>query len=493
MKYLLGIDLGTSSVKALLLDKNGKIKGLSQESYSIDIPEEGYAEQSPEMWWEKTCLVIRNLLSKTAINPKEIDGIGLTGQMHGLVVVDGDGIPLRRCIIWSDQRTKKQVNYINNTFGKQALGKLTLNPIATGFYCASILWIKENEPDIYKKIHKAILPKDYIRLKLTGNIGTEITDASSTLLFDTAKLKWSDEMVSRLDINKDILPNCSTPCTIAGSINPESALSTGLCIGIPVVFGAGDQPTQALGNGIIEPGTVSVTIGTGGQVFTPVNTPIFDPLLRTHTFCHAIPNTWNIMGATLSAGLSMQWLQKILGLESFDEMSTFADTIKPGSEGIIFLPYLTGERTPHMDPNATGMFYGLTLKHNKANLIRAVMEGVIFSLKDCLDIFYSLNLKTNKIIASGGGAKSTTWKQIIADVFGYDIYTSSATEQASVGATILAGLGVGWYTSADQACKSLVSLTNEVIRPNPANSKIYEKRLETYRKLYSSLKDINHQ
>jgi len=491
MRYLLGIDLGTSSVKALLLDKNNNIVGITQEGYNIDIPAPGYAEQYPEMWWAKTCIVIKKLLAETGINSKDIDGIGFSGQMHGIVVLDEIGIPLRPCIIWSDQRTLKEVEYINTIIGKEKLGKMTLNPIATGFFGASLLWLKRNEPDTYSKIHKAILPKDYLRYKMTGEIGSEITDASSTLLFDTANLQWNHELVKILELNPKVLPECSTPSMISGYITSACASETGLTEGTPVVFGSGDQPAQALGNGIIKPGTVSVTVGTGGQVFTPVNTPIYDSGLRTHTFCHVMPNTWNIMGATLSAGLSMKWLKdKILQASSYDEMSMLAENVPPGSEGLIYLPYLTGERTPHMNSLAKGMFFGLTLNHNKSNMIRAVMEGVVFSLKDCVDIFSNMGLQFDRIISSGGGARSNTWKQIIADVFGLDVYTSSVVEQASLGAAILAGLGTGWYSSAEQACCSLVSLQEEIIRPNPKTHDIYMNNLKIYRKLYQSNKEF---
>ena len=491
MKYLLGIDLGTSSVKALLLNQDSKICGITQEGYDIDIPLQGYAEQNPETWWNRTCIVLKKLISETGINPREIEGIGFSGQMHGLVVLDESGTTIRPCIIWADQRTKPQVDQIYQTVGKTNLGRMTLNPVATGFFGASLLWLKENEPDTYAKIHKAILPKDYLRFKMTGSIGTDITDASSTLLFDTASLKWNDELVKLLGLNPKMLPKCSLPTDIAGKLNNESAQQMGLVEGIPVVFGSGDQPAQALGNGIIHPGTVSVTIGTGGQVFTPVNSPVYDPELRTHTFCHVVPNTWNIMGATLSAGLSLKWLKNnVLDIDSYDQMSQMANDVPPGSEGLIFLPYLTGERTPHMDSLATGQFFGLTLKHTRANMVRAVMEGVVFSLKDCLDIFNHLNLKTDKVIASGGGAKSRVWKQIIADVFGCNVYTSSSIEQASMGATIMAGLGTGLFNSAEEVCEKFIKLQDEVVFPDGRNRDIYARNLEVYRQLYRNTREL---
>ncbi len=491
MKYLLGIDLGTSSVKAMLLGQDGKILGITQEDYDIDIPSPGYAEQNPETWWSNTCLVIRKLLSHTAVRPEEVKGIGLSGQMHGLVVLDEKGSPLRPCIIWADQRTKPQVDYINRTVGREKLGQLTLNPIATGFFAASLMWIRDNQPYIYNRIHKAILPKDYIRLRLTGEMGTDVTDASSSLLFDTANLRWSKELADLLGLNSEVLPECSLPLETAGYINRAAARETGLREGTPVVFGSGDQPAQALGNGIIQPGTVSVTIGTGGQVFTPVRTPVYDPKLRTHTFCHAVPGTWNCMGATLSAGLSLKWLKNnIVNMNSYEEMSSLAENVPPGSEGVIFLPYLTGERTPHMDPCAAGVFFGLTLNHSRANMIRAVMEGVAFSLRDCLDIFKELGLRPDRVIASGGGAKSKVWKQIMADIFECEVYTSSSIEQASMGAAIMAGLGTGIFSSPGEVCSKIIRLEDEVVKPDSRNTEKYMNSIKIYRELYRQTRQL---
>lgn len=491
MKYVLGIDLGTSSVKALLLNHEGEICGISQEGYDIDIPSPGYAEQNPEMWWNKTCNIIKKLVSDTGISPEDIKGIGFSGQMHGLVVLDENKIPLRPCIIWADQRTKPQVDYINHKVGKEKLGQLTLNPIATGFFGASLLWLKDNEPKTYNRIYKAILPKDYIRMKLTGEIATDITDASSSLLFDTSNLKWSKELLSLIGLNPEILPDCFKPMQIAGYVSKTASSETGLREGTPVVFGSGDQPAQALGNGIIHPGTVSVTIGTGGQVFTPVKVPVYDPGLRTHTFCHVIPNTWNIMGATLSAGLSLKWLKNnILYMDSYNEMSLMAENIPAGSNGLIFLPYLAGERTPHMNPSARGAFFGLTLSHNRADMIRSVMEGVAFSLKDCMDIFKNLNLKTDKVIASGGGANSRVWKQIIANVFGCEVYTSSTVEQASMGAAIMAGLGTELFNSAEEVCSRFIKLKDELVVPEEKNSQVYMKNFEIFKDIYHSTRNL---
>jgi xylulokinase len=492
LSYLLGIDLGTSSVKALLLSLDGQICGFAQEGYDISIPFPGYAEQDPDMWWEKTCLAIRKLISRTYVAPSSIKGIGFSGQMHGLVALNSSGNPLRPCIIWADQRTKPQVEFINKSIGKEQLGRLTLNPVATGFFAASLLWLKENEPDTYTKIHKVVLPKDYLRLKMTGEIGTDITDASSSLLFDTANLMWSEQLVSLLGLDTKMLPECFSPTSVARQLTLEAAEKTNLCAGIPVVYGSGDQPAQAVGNGIVDPGTVSVTIGTGGQVFTPIIVPTYDPELRTHTFCHAVPSTWNIMGATLSAGLSLNWLKNnILLMNSYDEMSSAAEEASLGSEGLIFLPYLAGERTPHMDPSAVGMFFGLTLKHNRADMIRAVMEGVIFSLKDSMDIFQNLNLKADRVIASGGGAQSSLWKQMMADVFGCDVYTSSSVEQAAMGAAILAGVGVGEFDSVKEACSKFITIQDEVVKPDEQNREAYTQNLQTFRELYKSVKHLN--
>jgi xylulokinase len=491
MAYLLGIDLGTSSIKALLIDSAGKEIALAQQGYSIHIPHEGYAEQSPEVWWKAAVKVISEVLAISRIRSRDIKCIGLSGQMHGMVLLDKNNNLIRPAIIWCDQRSKTQVEEVYEKIGKEQLGMLTLNSLATGFQTASLLWIKKNEPENYKNIYKVILPKDYIRLKLTGEIATDITDASSTLAFDTTNHKWCKKIINILDLDIENYPKTGHPTDIAGIVTTEASRETGLLAGTPVALGGGDQPMQAVGNGIVNPGTVSVTIGTGGQVFTPINEPAYDPLLRTHTFCNAVPGSWNIMGATLSAGLSLNWLnENVINAKNFSELSKEAERVPICCEGLLYLPYLTGERTPHMDPFARGSFFGLTLKHNRSHLVRAVMEGVTFSLRNSIDIFEALNITMDKIIASGGGAKSRLWLQIQADIFNKEVYTTNTSEQAALGAAITAGVGINLYPSIQEACQNIVQLSEAVVCPIDENVKVYKYYYDIFNELYNINKPI---
>jgi xylulokinase len=494
MGYLLGIDLGTSSVKTALVDIYGKILAVASEEYSIEIPCQGFAEQNPEVWWKAAVNTIRAVLVKSGISSDEIKSIGLSGQMHGTVVINKDLQPLRPAIIWCDQRTVSQVQKIYTQVGMERLGEITLNPVAVGFQVASMLWIRENEPEIYNNIYKVILPKDYIRLKLTGKVGTDITDASSTLSFDTKKLEWSEDIIDATGLDIDKYPEVGLPYSIAGEVTGSAETETGLKKGTLVVYGGGDQPMQAVGNGIVEPGLVSSTIGTGGQIFTLAQEPIYDRKLRTHTFSNAVPNTWNILGASLCAGLSLRWLREnIIAKTRYDELDKAAELLPPGSEGLVFLPYLTGERTPHMDPHARGVFFGLSLKHNYVHMARAVMEGVVFALLDSLNIFKGLGIPMNKVIASGGGARSKLWLQMQADIFNMEVYTTKSVEQACLGAAIMAGIGCGIYSDVVQACKVAVKINDEPIVPIEDNVRKYRHFYNIFGELYSCNKHLFQQ
>jgi xylulokinase len=491
MNYLIGIDLGTSSVKAILMDSEGIVLSQAQKSYQIDVPKMGQAEQSPELWWSSTVCVLRGILEQEKIDPSLIVGIGFSGQMHGLVMVDEQGVVVRPAIIWSDQRSKSQVERINHLIQEEkATGKM-LNAVSTGFAVASLLWVKENEPDNYKKTDKILLPKDYIRFRLTGELAVEATDASSTLAFNVAERKWAGFLMDKLDIREDLFPSCFEPFDIAGEVTDPASKETGLPKGIPVVFGGGDQFMQAVGNGLVYPGMVSANIGTGGQIAAMTDQPLYDSKLRTNTFCHIKPNTWNIQGSSLTSGLSLEWLKtNILNEKDFETLEEMAASVAPGSEGLIFLPYLTGERTPHLNPSAKGIFFGLTLGHRSEHLVRAVMEGVAFSLKDSLEIMESLGVEAEKVIASGGGAKSKLWLQIQADIFSKPIYTTQTKEEASVGAAITAGVGIGLYPSVEEACEKLISTHSEVMEPIKENSSLYAKRYELFKELYKRNEDL---
>jgi len=492
MDYLLGIDIGTSGTKGVLMDREGKIFTRAGREYSIDIPQPGWAEQDPKMWWEATTRVIREVLKKSEVNPQQIRGIGLSGQMHGTVFLDKNLQPFRPAIIWADQRSSSQCESIYRKIGKERLAELTGSPIATGFMFSTLLWMKENQPEVFNQIYKVILAKDYIRYKLTGNLGVEVTDASSTLLLDIKRRCWSEELLGILGLPLDILSKeVHESQEVAGYLLAEVARDTGLLEGIPVVYGGGDQSMQAVGNGVIRPGILSSTIGTGGQLFITVDKFTYDPRLRIHTFCHAIPNTYHLLGAILSAGLSLKWLRENI-LQAPDSYQIFdeeVEKIRAGSEGIIFLPYLLGERSPYMNSQAKGVFFGLNLKHHRAHMIRAIMEGVVFALRDCLEVFEELDVKVERVIASGGGANSKVWRQMQADIFNKEISMTQSIEQAAMGAAILAGVGVRIYKDVEDGCKKVVKLKEEKIKPIPENVDIYHKQFEIYKSLYQDLKE----
>ncbi|WP_010269019.1 xylulokinase [Paenibacillus senegalensis] len=491
MGYLMGIDLGTSSVKTIVMAENGEIRGSAQGGYDILIPSIGYAEQQPETWWKAAAQTMRSAVADAGISPHEIESIGLSGQMHGMVLIDDKHEVIRPAIVWSDQRSVREAEDAYRIVGKNELGRITLNPAFTGFQTISLLWVKHHEPQNYGRISTVLSPKDYIRLKLTGEVGTDITDASATLAFDTANQQWSSALIEKLGLEPDFYPKTFNPYEIAGQITREASLETGLAAGTPVVFGGGDQPMQAVGNGIVLPGQVSLTIGTGGQAYSVVEHPYHDPQLRTHTFCNAVPGTWNIMGATLSAGLSLSWLNKSLLSElPYNDINTLAGGIRPGSEGLIFLPYLNGERTPHMDAAARGTFLGITLKHDKAHFIRSVMEGVVFALKDCVEILGGLGIPMNTFIASGGGARSAVWMQIQADILNREILKVEQAEQASAGAAIMAGVGIGRYSSIQEACSTIVQYSELSVSPISENVCRYEELYEIYKDAYKQNKAL---
>jgi xylulokinase len=493
VSVLLGIDIGTSSVKSMIMEAEGKVLGFSQIEYAIDIPAPGYAEQDPNVWWDLVCKTSTMALEQAGLAGSDIAGIGISGQMHGLVALDEFGISLRPSIIWCDQRTVKEKERLERLFSKAQLGAMIKNPIAAGFQLLSLLWMKEHELELFSKIKHVLTPKDYIRYRLTGIIAGESTDASGTSAFDPANRIWSLALLASVGIDAALFPVTHEPWEICGSVTQSAAADSLLYPGTPVVFGGADQPMQAIGNGIINPGTASCTLGTGGQLFTPLEKPIYDPELRTHMYTHATPNRWYLLGATLNAGLSLKWLaNNILRNQDYGQLDDKANQIAAGSDGLVFLPYLTGERTPHMDPLSKGMFYGLTLNHTDSHMVRAVLEGVAYSLRDCLEIFNSLNIKTDRIIVSGGGAKSMLWKQIMADILDRDIYTSEMEEQACVGAIITAAVGIGLYTSMEQACDAIVRIQDIPVRPIAIHREIYCEQYVIYRKLYDNNRDLFH-
>jgi len=486
--FLMGLDLGTSSAKTVIIDRNGRPKSLAVQEYSFDTPQPGWAEQDPEVWLEAALRTMRQALFEADVPSGEIEAIGLSGQMHGTVCLKDDGRVIRPAIIWADQRSRKQVKQVEREIGKRRLAEWTANPLATGFMLATWLWLQENEPATTRNTAQLLLPKDYVRYRLTGELGSEPSDASSTLLFDTVRQCWSKPLLDALEIDPNLLPPIFGSAEIAGGLNADMAALCGLRPGTPVVFGGSDQSMQALGNGIVEPGIMSCTIGTGGQLLAPTHDPVFDPALRLHLFCHALPNTWHLMAAILSAGLSLKWLRdNIFGDKPYQALAKAATNVPPGAEGLFFLPHLAGERTPHMDPEAQGAFIGLTLRHYRGHMVRAVMEGVVLALRDGFELMRQLGVPVERVVASGGGTRHPLWLQLQADILNRPIYQTQTEEAAAVGAALLAGVGIHVYADALDACRRSVRWRTDIVQPIPENVAVYNAAFDTYKQLYPAL------
>lgn len=491
MAVVLGIDVGTSSVKAMLFDTERGVRAVHAKGYEVSILCQGYAEQAPEMWWDSLLEVLGWLRENFGEDYEKVAGVGYSGQMHGLVLLGKDGEPVRPAVIWLDQRAGKQLKEIEEAYTREELGSLLCNRVSSGFAFPSLLWVREEEPEIFSRVYKILSPKDYLRYKMTGNTGTEVTDASASGLFSAAKRDWAWEMIDRFALPRNIFPSAEESCSIAGTITRKCAEETGLPQGIPVIYGAGDQQAQSVGNGVISPGKVICNIGTGGQISAFLPEPVYDKELRTNTFCHALEGAYTIFGATLCSGMSMNWIKnKVLGVESYEKVNELAAAVEPGSEGLLYLPYLSGERTPHMDPKARGIFFGMTLKHTQAHFLRAVMEGVTYSLKDCMEILERLGVEASTVIASGGGAASRVWLQIQADIFQKPVYVSKVKEQACLGACILAAAGTGLLSSIQVGCEKFSLLEEEVFYPQKENQEVYGQSFEKYKELYIRLKDL---
>ncbi len=499
MSFLLGLDLGTSGIKALIMDEKAERITTSTVEYPLQTPKVNWAEQEPNDWWNGTVEAVKQVLDKSSVDPKDIKGIGLSGQMHGLVALDKEYNVLRPAILWCDQRTGKQCQYITEKIGAERLINLVSNPALTGFTAGKLIWVRENEPDIYDKIYKILLPKDYIRFCLTGEFATEVSDASGTLFLDVKNRKWSDELLDELDIDKDILPECFESSIVSGKVNAKASKETGLMEGTPVVGGGGDQAAQAVGTGIIKEGIISSTVGTSGVVFAASDEHHLDPGHTLHTFCHAVKGKWHLMGVMLSAGGSLRWLRDTLfndlkaeaakkGVDPYILMEEKAGEVPVGSEGLIFLPYLTGERAPYADPNARGVFFGLSLRHNDGHLVRSVLEGVAFGLRDSLEVIRGQNIKIEEIRGSGGGAKSPFWLQIQSDINNAPMTTINVTDGGALGVALLAGEGTGVYSSLEDACDTIIKVKSST-EPNKENVLKYNDYYAVYRSLYPALKD----
>ena len=486
--YILGIDLGTTGLKTVLTTAEGKILGIGYRRYPLNVPERGFAEQMPELWYEALCLAVQDVLGSTGIRADSIGCIGFSGQMHGLVALDRDGNVLYPAIIHCDGRAFREKAELNERITTEQFGEWTQNRPNSGFQVLSLMWLRRNKPEIYGKIDCALLPKDYLRFRLTGEKASEATDACSTLLFDNRRFCWNENILRETGIDPSILPDpCHHPYETAGRITAKAASETGLAVGTPVSYGGGDTPMTAVGNGIFSPGDVSIGVGTSGQLFVALDSPKYDPLLRTHTFCHAPENSWYIMGAVLNACLAQNWFdEKVLQNTDYAALGEEASKVPAGSKGLLFLPYLTGERTPHMNEFASGAFLGLTLEHDRFCMHRAVQEGVAFALKDGLEIIKSLDIPLKKILISGGGAKSSLWRQIIADVLELPLYRSEAKEQTAMGAVICAQIAAGIYKSFDEACAAQVRYSDEITEPDPAHFSVYRETFGLFREAYTA-------
>lgn len=505
MSYFLGIDLGTTGARAIIVDgTDGRVVAGATSEYPLDAPRPLWAEQNPEDWWEGTVKAVRDALqlARQELGPDfEVASIGLSGQMHGVVLLDETGAVTGPALIWADGRTQAQCDYITQTVGAERLIELTANPALVGFSAPKLLWIRQYRPEQWRKTHKFLLPKDFIRYRLTGEYASEVSDASGTLLFDVANRRWSAEMLRLLELDPDLLPAVYESQEISGQVHTQAAEQLGLKAGTPVVGGGGDQAAGAVGNGVVRPGLVSSTIGSSGVVFAYAEAPARDTGGRVHTFCHAVPGAWHVMGVTQGAGLSLRWFRdevagpleiaaaQAAGKDIYAVMTEEAATAPAGSEGLIFLPYLMGERTPILDPQARGVWFGLTAAHHRAHLTRSVLEGVAYSLKDSLEILLEMGVAVAEIRASGGGGKSKLWRQIQADTFNREVVTVNASEGPAYGAALLAGVGVGFWPSVAAACEATIKVTSST-HPDAQAAGVYARYYPIYNELYARLKTL---
>ena len=489
MKYWLGIDIGTGGSRALLVDASGEVvAGVTEAHEDMRMEQPLWAEQRPEDWWRAAAAAIRGVLAKADSTGADVAGVGFSGQMHGLVLLDEADQVIRPALIWCDQRSQDQVDWINDRAGKTFVVEQTANPVLTGFTAPKLLWVRDHDPASYERARKMLLPKDYVRFMLTGERIGDVSDASGTALYDVVNRRWALPLAEKIGVDAALLPPVYESAQTAGRITASAAEQTGLAEGTPVVAGAGDQAASAVGNGIVEPGLVSCTIGTSGVVFAHMDEVAYDPEGRVHTFCHAVPGKWHVMGVTQGAGLSLQWFRNNFAPSAeYDELLAEAATIPAGSEGLLWLPYLMGERTPHLDATARGGWVGLTAKHTRAHLIRSIVEGVSYSLKDCLDIVESLGSQVASVRASGGGARSPQWRKILAGVFAKPIATLRTQEGSAYGAALLGMVGSGQFATVEEACKATIRESDR-LTPEDGLSTVYAAGHAIFRELYPALK-----
>ncbi len=495
MAYTIGVDIGTSGAKSLLIDPDGNIIAESSAGYGVSMPKPLWSEQDPEDWWNATVKTIRAVVKQGRVKAADVKAIGLSGQMHGSVFLDKAGKVLRPALLWNDSRTAAECAEITEKAGgREELIRMVANPAMTGFTAPKILWLRNNEPKRFEKLRTVLLPKDEIRRRLTGEIATDVSDASGMLLLDVRNRCWSDELLGKLQLDKSLLGTVYESEQVTGTLRPEIAQKLGLTSACQVVGGAGDCAAGAVGNGIVKAGVLTASLGTSGVMFVHCDQPQYDKLGRLHTFCHAVHGKWHMMGVTLSAAGSLQWFVENLcielaqrrGVDPYAEMSVEAAAVAAGSGGLLFAPYLAGERTPHADPNARGCFVGLTSSHKRGHLARAVMEGVAMSLRDSLEIIHSLGVPVREMRLSGGGAKSSLWKQIFADVMDQTACTINAEQGPAYGVALLAAVGSGQYKSIEEACKATIEVVHKT-QPKKAAVKTYQKLYPIYQSLYGSL------
>lgn len=492
--YLLGIDIGTSSTKSAVFDLNGNIVGLASKSYTFESVKPGYAEQDPEVWWDATKQSVHKALEKSHLKKKDIVAVGLSGQMHGIVPLDSNGRVIRKAILHCDVRAAEEVDEIKEIFGAQ-YESAVYNPIFPGFQAVSLYWLRKHEPENFVKIYKVVCPKDYVRYRLTGTIGTEHTDASGTLLYDMKNSCWSKEVFQKLEIDPGIVPDIiANSYDIAGKVKADAADETGLAKGTPVAYGGADQAMQSTGNGIYQSGITMATIGTSGQVLTISRYPVFNEKVNTHTFRHVKDGTWYGLGAVLFAGSTLNWFQRnFCENMNFEQLSEMAEDIEPCSNGLVFFPCMGGERTPYLDPKIQGMFLGATMVHNRAHYARAIMEGVTFEMKTSIDTIQKLYGVTDKLICAGGGVKGSVWAQIQADIYGQDIWVSKIKEQACLGAAIMAGIAAGIFADLSDACTCMCDQNMIHVLPNKEHEQRYHNFYqEVYKKIYDCNADLLH-
>jgi len=486
---VLGLDVSTTATKAILISPDGSVVGVASSEYDFESPQPLWAEQDPGLWWTAAQESIQTVLRETETTADDIVAIGAAGQMHGLVLLDENEDVVRPAILWNDGRTSEQCAAIHEIVGRDRFIEITGNVALTGFTAPKLLWVREHEPENWARARHMLLPKDYVRLKLTCEHALDVADGAGTVLFDLAARTWSSEVAEALGLDRAMLPRTVEGPEIVGVVTEEAAALTGLRAGTPVVGGGGDQASNAVGVGAVTPGIGAMSVGTSGVVFVPTAGPAIEPDGRLHAFCHAVPGTWHLMGVTLSAAGSLKWLREELAPDkSWGELTALAEPIAPGAEGLIFLPYLSGERTPHPDPLARGAFVGLTVRHGLGHMVRAVLEGVAFSLRDVFELVRETSPEPlRELRASGGGTNSTLWKQIIADVLGVPISLTRTAEGVATGAAILAAVGAGWYETVESACEAMVEVT-DTTAPGP-NAGAYDAAYSVYRELYPALKD----